>query len=58
MAEGNLVDVPGKLTALVGVKDLAVIETSDALLVCHRDQAQKITELVKHLESENLQELL
>ena len=58
MSGGNLVDVPGKLTALVGVRDLAIVETSDALLVCRRDQTQKVADLVRELESSGPRELL
>lgn len=44
-AERNIV-VAGKRTiALCGVSDLIVVETEDALLVCHRDAAQKIKDL-------------
>jgi mannose-1-phosphate guanylyltransferase len=35
-----------KLVALMGVHDLIVVETSDALLVCHRHDAEKIKQLV------------
>jgi len=35
------------LVALVGVKDLIVVKTEDATLVCHKDQAQQIKDLVK-----------
>ena len=57
-AEGNYVDAPGKLTALVGVKDLIVIDTPDALLVCARDKAQKVSEIVKKLEASKRDDLL
>lgn len=46
----NLVHAPGKLIALLGVKDLAVIETSDALLVLPRSQAQTVKAVVDQLE--------
>ncbi len=49
-AGGNYVDAPGKLVALVGVNDLVVVDTPDALLICPRDQAQKVSALVKALE--------
>lgn len=49
-ASGNYVDAPGKLVALVGVKDLVVVDTPDALLVCPRKDAQKVSALVKALE--------
>ena len=50
MAEGNYVDVPGKLVALIGVRDLIVVDSPDALLVCHRRQAQQVSALVEALE--------
>ena len=49
---------PGKFTALIGVRDLAVVETADALLVCRRDQAQQVADLVKDLELKGPSELL
>jgi mannose-1-phosphate guanylyltransferase len=41
-----------KLVALAGVRDLIVIETADALLVCHRSEAEKIKNLVPRLPEE------
>jgi len=35
-----------KLIALMGVHDLIVVETPDALLVCNRHDAEKIKQLV------------
>ncbi len=49
-AEGNFVDAPGKLVALVGVHDLIVVDTPDALLICPRKDSQKISALVQALE--------
>ncbi len=49
-AKGNYVDAPGKLVALVDVHDLIVVDTKDALLVCPRAEAQKVSALVKALE--------
>jgi len=44
--------------ALVGIKDLIIVDTSDALLVCHKDDAQRIKEIITRLENEGRQELL
>lgn len=55
---GNYVDAPGKLTALVGVEDLIVVDTPDALLVVRRDRAQQVGEVVKALEKRGREELL
>lgn len=45
-AENNVVISNGRIIALVGVKDLVVVETSDAVLVCHRDAVQEIKKLM------------
>lgn len=48
--KGNLVVGTGKrLLALVGTEDLMVIETDDATLVCPKDKAQEIKDLVKRI---------
>jgi mannose-1-phosphate guanylyltransferase len=48
-AAGNLVHNPGRFTALVGVRDLIVVNTPDALLVCARDQDQRVKDVLDHL---------
>ncbi len=57
-AEGCLVYGGGKVAALVGVKDLIVVDTPDALLVCHRDRAQDVKRIVEELEKRGLTEYL
>ena len=42
-----------KMIAIVGLKNIAVIDTDDALLVCDIDETQKVKDLFKILESEN-----
>lgn len=58
LAEGCYVDVPKKLVALVGVKDLIVVETEDALLIVDRHRAQNVSDIVKALERAKREELL
>lgn len=41
---------PGRLTALVGVRDLIVVETGDALLVCDAALDQKVKDIVELLK--------
>jgi len=55
---GNYVDAGGKLVALLGVKDLIVVDTPDALLVADRNRAQEVGDLVKMLEKAQRHELL
>ncbi|MBS1826973.1 MAG: mannose-1-phosphate guanylyltransferase [Acidobacteria bacterium] len=57
-SSGNFVDAAGKLVTLVGVKDLVVVDTPDALLIVDRHQAQSVGELVKVLEKMKRDELL
>jgi mannose-1-phosphate guanylyltransferase len=57
-SQRNYVEAPGKLTALVGVEDLIVVDTPDALLICHRDRAQQVGEVVKLLEQQKRDHLL
>lgn len=57
-SSGNYVDAEGKLVALLGVKDLVVVDTPDALLIADRARSQEVGELVKKLEKEHRDELL
>lgn len=55
---GNIVHAPDKVVALVGVEDLIVVDTGDALLVCHKDQSQRVREVLEVLEARELNEVL
>ena len=57
-ARNNLVDARGKLVALVGVENLIVVETPDALLVADRRRAQQVGDVVKALEQRRREDLL
>ena len=41
---------PDKLTVLIGVNDLIVVDTEQALLVCHKDKDQKVKDVVSIIE--------
>jgi len=56
-ARGNYVHAPGKFVAVVGVSDLVVVETPDALLITTRQQAQDVGKVVKHLDEKKLHKL-
>ena len=62
MARGDavLVDSRGSIvvnenqaitTCLLGVEDLVVVVTGDAILVCPKDRAQNVRSIVEHLKS-------
>jgi mannose-1-phosphate guanylyltransferase len=57
-ARGNFLWSPKKFVAAVGIRDLVVVETEDALLLCPRDRAQDVGKIVKWLEAEKLSRLL
>jgi len=40
-----------KLVSAVGVKDMVIVETDDAVMVAHRDKAQNVKDIVKQLET-------
>lgn len=41
---------PGKLTALIGLNDLVIVNTEDALLICRKDMDQKVKQVVNTLK--------
>lgn len=53
-----LVRLSDRLIAMVGVEDLAVIETKDAILVCKKEKAQDVKKLVEFLKAKNKKEYL
>jgi mannose-1-phosphate guanylyltransferase len=55
---GNYVDAEKKLVALLGVNDLIVVDTPDALLIADRSRAQQVGDLVKLLEAAGHHHLL
>ncbi len=57
-AEGNFLWSPSKFVAAIGVRDLVVVETPDALLICPRDRAQDVGKVVKWLEEQRRKDLL
>ena len=56
-ARGNLLHAPGKFVAAIGVTDLVVVETADALLVTTRQRAQDVGKVVKYLDEKKMSEL-
>ncbi len=48
---------PNKFTAMIGVENLIVINTSDSLLICRRENAQDVKQVVDYLKMNNKFEL-
>ena len=57
-AEGNYVYSPKKFVAAVGVKNVVVVETEDAILVTTREHSQDVGKVVKHLAEKKLTNLI
>jgi mannose-1-phosphate guanylyltransferase len=57
-SSGNLVRVQGRLVVTVGVDNLVIVETPDALLVCHRQRSQEVGKAVQELERRGRDDLL
>jgi len=57
-ASGNYVYAPEKFVATVGVHNLVVVETEDAILVTTREHSQDVGKIVKYLSEKKLNELI
>ncbi len=49
-SSGLLIQGTGKLIATIGLQDLAIIQTEDALLICPRNKAQDVKKIVNQLK--------
>jgi mannose-1-phosphate guanylyltransferase len=47
-----------RLIAASGVDDLIVVDADDALLICHRDRAQTVKQIVERLKADGREDLL
>ncbi len=45
-SRNNFVQAPGKHVGLIGVHDLIVVDTADALLICNTEQTEQVKQLV------------
>jgi mannose-1-phosphate guanylyltransferase len=57
-SKNTYVEAGGKTVALVGVDDLIVINTDDAVLVCRRGRSQDVKEVVDYLRRKQMNDLL
>jgi mannose-1-phosphate guanylyltransferase/mannose-6-phosphate isomerase len=55
--KNSYVHADRRLVSLVGVQDLVVIETSDAVLVAHKDKAQDVKKVVDQLKAQKRTEV-
>lgn len=57
-SNGNYVYAPGKVIALVGVNNLVVVQTKDALLITTRDRSQEVGKVVAELKKAGREDLI
>jgi mannose-1-phosphate guanylyltransferase len=57
-SSGNIIHSTKKLVAVVGLKDIVIIETEDALLVCPKDRAPDVRRVVEELKKRGLETYL
>lgn len=55
---GSYVSAPGKLVAVIGLRDVIVVDTPDALLICPKGRAQEVKNVVQALGRDGLTEYL
>ena len=46
----SLVRAENRIVAVIGLQDVVVVETADAVMVAHKDQAQRVKQVVDHLK--------
>jgi mannose-1-phosphate guanylyltransferase len=57
-SNGNYVYAPGKVIALVGVNNLVVVQTKDALLITTRERSQDVGKVVAELKKAGREDLI
>lgn len=57
-SSNNLIHFDDQLIVTVGVNNLIVVDTDDALVVCHKDKAQDIKKVVEYLKEKNKKKFL
>jgi mannose-1-phosphate guanylyltransferase/mannose-6-phosphate isomerase len=54
----SLIRAESRIVAAIGVKDIIIVETNDAVLVVHKDAVQKVKQVVDHLKLQSRTEHL
>jgi len=57
-SSGLLAKNPGKLVAAVGMRDLIIVDTPDAILICAKTQAQGVRLVIEELKKRGKSGLL
>lgn len=57
-AHGNYLHAPGKFVAVIGVQDIVVVDSGDALLITTIARSQDVGKIVKHLDQQKQSKLV
>lgn len=57
-SQGNLVQYSDQIITLVGVNDMIIVDTPDAILICHKDKAEDVRKMVQLLKKKGRLEYL
>lgn len=55
---GSLIETNGRLVAVIGLRDVVVVDTDDALLICEKSRSQDVKKIVEQLKEGKRGELL
>lgn len=53
-----ILGVEDKMVATIGIEDLIVVDTEEALLICHKDRVQDVKQIVDSLRAHNMEQYL
>ena len=53
-----IIEGGNRLVALAGVKDLIVVDEDDAVLICHKENAAQIKDIIKELKEKGMEQYL
>ncbi len=54
----NALVYANKLTVIIGMEDIVVVDTDDALMICHKDRTQQVKDVVQKLKMDQLDAFL
>ena len=57
-SRGNLIHTNNSLIAIVGLKDMIVVDTGEILMICPKNRSQEVKKLVEQLKKDNRKEYL
>jgi len=56
--QNNLIFADKRMIAAIGLEDFVVVDTPDALLICHKDRVQEVRQVVERLKADGRQDLI